>query len=134
MYNLSILAFHIAKHIDFLFKWSQLVCSTGDDSDDLPTILPPKRRRQRLLQITTAKVGAPPSATNTQTNRISQELPRHNWLENKLNKQDSAQCQDTTKDDTVDDTAVADEGSTHKADIQCHYTAPPLPTQSNINT
>ena len=45
------------------------------DEDDLPTILPPKRRRHGKPQVTTE--------SKSDIDRINQEFPQFNWLEKK---------------------------------------------------
>ncbi|XP_064613454.1 uncharacterized protein LOC135477221 [Liolophura sinensis] len=54
-----------------------------EDTDDLPTILPPKRRR------TQTKTPQPPKKAmedplDGNISRLAREFPRHNWLENKI--------------------------------------------------
>ena len=70
----------------------------GDDSDELPTILPPKRRRQRTFkkmastnsEILAVSVEAGSTKAGPD-DRLAHEFPRHNWLENKINKLNSGE-------------------------------------------
>lgn len=64
------------------------------DEDDLPKILPPKRRRN--AKCGTAMKNKPILASNDME-RLIQEFPRHNWLENKYKTGETARdpSQDT---------------------------------------
>jgi hypothetical protein len=59
------------------------------DEDDLPKILPPKRRRNAknntAMKMTSAVV-------SNDMERLMQEFPRHNWLENKYKSEDSTRA------------------------------------------
>ncbi|XP_033748830.1 formin-J-like [Pecten maximus] len=52
------------------------------DEDELPTILPPKRRRVNSKGTLKSKI------TVSDMDRLVQEFPRHNWLENKYKKEE----------------------------------------------
>ncbi|XP_069134954.1 serine-rich adhesin for platelets-like isoform X1 [Argopecten irradians] len=60
-----------------------------NDDDDLPTILPPKRRRVNLKQENLKM-----KTTVDDVDRLVQEFPRHNWLENKYKKEEIVDTQD----------------------------------------
>ena len=58
-----------------LFSHDQMYLSTADE-DELPKILPPKRRRMIKEKVNT-------SAPTIGMERLMQEFPKHNWLETK---------------------------------------------------
>ncbi|XP_022340606.2 uncharacterized protein LOC111135135 isoform X8 [Crassostrea virginica] len=56
------------------------------DEDDLPKILPPKRRRHAKSD---SAMKTKPELASNDMERLIQEFPRHNWLENKYKSEDA---------------------------------------------
>ncbi|XP_041350187.1 uncharacterized protein LOC121369289 isoform X2 [Gigantopelta aegis] len=81
-------------------KGQEMVMEHAEDLDceELPTILPPKRLRRRLnSEHGVMQDSLTRSVSARSSERIQRELPRHNWLEKKINKlQESTSPQRST--------------------------------------
>ncbi|XP_046559473.1 endochitinase A1-like isoform X2 [Haliotis rubra] len=87
------------------------------DSDELPTILPPKRRRLQKngnpLMMMQNTVGGKGNSSE----RIMREFPRHNWLEHKINQlQQQTTCSPSEEELVAANTVH--QSPTHGSDTQ----------------
>ncbi|XP_060067383.1 uncharacterized protein LOC132547616 [Ylistrum balloti] len=123
------------------------------DEDELPTILPPKRRRVNIQGTLKSK------PVVADMDRLVQEFPRHNWLENKYKKEEekdvsdkketsptsepcntSKQCpDDVTKTNMAEDTTEMEVSTTTAVDeypnIECTENQHPVEvTSEGIST
>lgn len=90
------------------------------DEDDLPKILPPKRRRN--VKCGAAMKNKPFLASNDME-RLIQEFPRHNWLENKYKTEETARdpSQDTNTSPEIYEYSL-DEGKMQSIETLEHFT------------